>query len=113
MVDYRVVFHIDEDDDSRVLLLISNVRNLMADLESVRIEVVAYSMGVNVLRRDSEYSGDVSELMDQGVRFCACLNTLRASGMDGDDLLEGVDVVSSGVGHIVRRQTEGWAYIRP
>jgi len=83
MVDYRVVFHIDEDDDSRVLLLISNVRNLMADLESVRIEVVAYSMGVNVLRRDSEYSGDVSELMDQGVRFCACSNTLRASGMEG------------------------------
>ncbi len=113
MVDYSVVFHIDEDDESRILLLISNVRNLMVDLESVRIEVVAYSMGVNVLRRNSEYSGDIAELIGRGVRFCACSNTLRAFGMDVDDLLEGVKVVSSGVGHIVRRQTEGWAYIRP
>jgi len=113
MVDYRVVFHIDEDDESRVLLLLSNVRNLMEDLESVRIEVVAYSMGVNALRRDSEYSEDIAELIGQGVMFCACSNTLRASYIDVSDLLEGVQVVSSGVGQIVRRQTEGWAYIRP
>lgn len=101
----RVVFHLDEDDDERVLLLFANVRNLMADIQNVEIEVVAYSKGVSALMRDSEYSDTISELTDDGVRFAACSNTLKALGITSGDLVDGVDAVSSGVGEIVRKQT--------
>lgn len=110
---YRAVFHLDEDDDERVLLLFANVRNLMADIKNVEIEVVAYSNGVSVLLRDSEYSDMICELIDDGVGFAACFNTMKSLGITSGDLVEGVDTVSSGVGEIVRKQAEGWAYIRP
>lgn len=110
---YRAVFHLDEDDDERVLLLFANVRNLMADIQNVEIEVVAYSKGVNALMRDSEYSDMIYELIDDGVRFAACSNTLKALGITSGKLVDGVDTVSSGVGEIVRKQCDGWAYIRP
>ncbi len=110
---YRVVFHLDEDDDERVLLLFANVRNLMADIQNVEIEVVAYSKGVSAFLRDSEYSDRICKLIDDGVRFAACSNTLNAWGITSGELVDGVDTVSSGVGEIVRKQCDGWAYIRP
>ena len=110
---YRVVFHLDEDDDERGLLLFANARNLMADIQNVEIEVVVYSKGVSALMRDSRYSDMIGELLDDGVRFAACSNTLNAWGITSGELVEGVDTVSSGVGEIVRKQCDGWAYIRP
>ncbi|MGB9837245.1 DsrE family protein [Methanothermobacter sp.] len=93
---YRAVFHLDEDDEERVLLLLTNVRNLMADIPDVEIEVVAYSKGVSALMRESEYSDMISELIGDGVRFSACSNTMKAVDITSGDLVDGVDTVSSG-----------------
>ncbi len=110
---YRVVFHLDEDDDMRVSLALNNIRNLIADLVDVEVELVAYASGVNTLRRNSGYSDTIKMLMDRGVKFAACSNTLRGMGIGPEDLLDGVEAVPSGAGEIVRRQAEGWAYLRP
>jgi intracellular sulfur oxidation DsrE/DsrF family protein len=34
-------------------------------------------------------------------------------GFTQEDFLDPVEVVSSGAGELVRRQAEGWAYVRP
>jgi hypothetical protein len=36
-----------------------------------------------------------------------------SQNLDPRDLVPGTVVVSSGVGHLVARQGEGWAYLRP
>ncbi|MEJ8543092.1 DsrE family protein [Methanothermobacter wolfeii] len=77
---YRVVFHLDEDDDMRVSLALNNIRNLIADLVDVEVELVAYASGVNPLRRNSGYSDTIKMLMDRGVKFAACSNTLKGDG---------------------------------
>jgi hypothetical protein len=38
---------------------------------------------------------------------------MRNLGIQKDELFDFVTVVSSGVGEIVKKQTAGWAYIRP
>ena len=42
-----------------------------------------------------------------------CRNTLTARGLSEADLHPQAEVVPSGVAHLVLRQAEGWAYLRP
>jgi len=75
--------------------------------------LVTYALGVNVLRKNSIYSQRVEKLIKTGVNFAACKNTTRAMNIQKKDLIEGVEIVSSGVGELIRKQSQGWLYIRP
>ena len=48
---------------------------------------------------------------DQPV-FAACSNTLRKNELTSTDLDTGVKVVDSGLAEVIRRQEEGWTYIK-
>lgn len=112
MNGYRTIFHLDEL--AKAPLVFANVRNLLDDLGgSVAVEVVANSEGVKAFLLTGQYIGLLREYAEQGVQFAVCANSLRALGFTRDDFLRAVRVVPSGVGEIVRRQTEGYAYIRP
>lgn len=116
MDQYRAVFHLNQDTDARVATVFSNIHNLLADLgkEHLEVELVANGTGVNALLKANPLTADrIKELSAEGVRFAACSNSLDALKLTGTALHEGVRVVPSGVGELVRRQNEGWAYIRP
>lgn len=51
--------------------------------------------------------------LDAGVKVMACQNTRRGRKLVAGDMLAKVGYVSSGVVELMRRQQEGWAYIRP
>ncbi|MDI6643780.1 MAG: DsrE family protein [Methanobacteriaceae archaeon] len=109
------MFHLDTDEDYNANLNFNNIDNLLVDLgrENVEIELVTYALGVNVLRKNSIYSGRIEKLIKIGVNFAACKNTTRAMNIQKKDLIDGVEIVSSGVGELVRKQALGWLYIRP
>jgi len=112
MTEYRALFHLDES--AKAQLVFRNVRNLLDDLGgSVAIEVVANSEGVKAFLLTGQYTDLIRELAEQGVRFTVCANSLRALGFTRDDLPRAIGTVPSGIGEIVRRQAEGYAYIRP
>ena len=59
-------------------------------------------------------AGDaLAEAQTAGIRLRVCRNSMRSAGVDDDRLAPGAVVVPSGVGHLVARQFEGWAYLRP
>ncbi|EJG08041.1 hypothetical protein Metli_2100 [Methanofollis liminatans DSM 4140] len=112
MNGYRTIFHLDEL--AKVPLVFANVRNLLDDLGgSVVVEVVANSEGVKAFLLTGQYAGLFREYVEQGVQFAVCANSMRALGFTRDDFPRAIRVVPSGVGEIVRRQAEGYAYIRP
>jgi hypothetical protein len=116
MERYRVVFHIDEGTIARANMVLHNIQNLTDDLgkDSVEVALVANGEGVTtLLRSPNVHKARIRKLAGQGVQFLACGNSLRFMGLGRDDLLEFVTVVSSGVGELTKRQTGGWAYIRP
>jgi hypothetical protein len=43
----------------------------------------------------------------------ACENTMKAQKLARADMLTGIGYVGAGVVEIMRRQQEGWAYLRP
>ncbi len=111
---YRVIFQLNEADDHRINLVLNNMNNLLADLEEVEMELVAYSQGVVLyLKEENPHLEREENLQGKGVHLAVCNNTLRSLNLKPEDLLEGVRVVPSGVGELVRKQKEGWIYIRP
>ncbi|SDM80644.1 hypothetical protein SAMN04487949_2652 [Halogranum gelatinilyticum] len=95
--------------------VVNNVANLLddetVDLESVAL--VANSGGLGLLLDDSERRERVEELQERGVVFKQCANTLVGTDIDESNLVDGVELVSSGVGELTRLQDAGYAYIKP
>lgn len=111
----RTVFHLitDDPDEQRTALTIAE--NLTED-DSVEIDdvaVVAQAGGIEPLTADGEGSDTVRSLLETGISFRACGNTLEMKELDESDLVEGVETVPSGAGELTRLQNDGYAYIRP
>jgi len=114
MEKYKVVFHIDEQVKAELVL--HNITNLMADIgiDNLTIEMVANGDAVKLLIKSAnEFGAMFKELAEKQVAFCACANALNNFEIHKEELLDFVTVVTSGVGELVKKQAEGWAYIRP
>lgn len=110
-VRYRALFHLTEAGKTGAVL--QAARNLRADMgDGVEVEVVAHGDGVKAFLLTGHYVDDVRRMNEEGVRFVVCANSMRAMNFSRDDFLRSIEVVPSGVGEIVRRQAEGYAYIR-
>lgn len=110
----RTVFHVSTDDRDDQAAALSSVSNLLAD-DSVELDDVAVVVNgdaVRMLAQGSPHDSRVVGLVDD-VSFGACSNSLRSRELSADDLFDGVETVSSGVGELTRLQNEGYAYVRP
>lgn len=109
-----VVVHLAETGSDRHEAVLRNVLNLRADLgPDVPVELVAHGPGVELLTGESGLATGVAQLVSVGVHAVACLNTLASRALAPEALLDGVGTTTSGMGHLARRQLEGWAYVRP
>jgi uncharacterized protein len=66
-----------------------------------------------MLKADSAAKARMQDAAKDGVKVLACENTMRNLKVSKDEMAASVAYVPAGVVHIMRRQTEGWAYIRP
>lgn len=112
---YRVVVHLDEADRVKHESVMRNIRNLLDDLgaEQTQVELVAHGPGLDLLTGQTGLGEQAQELAARGVILAACNNTLRERKIPAERLLPGVTVVPAGIGEIVRREAEGWLYVRP
>jgi len=116
MEKYRVVIHLDESGKARGELVLRNIENLIADLgeNNVEIELVANGEGITALLKSPNLHGEqVERFSAKGVHFVACAKTMRQLDLTKDALLDLVEIVPAGVGELVKKQAQGWAYIRP
>jgi uncharacterized protein len=111
----RVVFQVSDNDPAKWNLALNNAKNVQADLgkDNVQIEIVAYGPGLNMLKAESPVAARLAGALDENVGLIACENTMRNTKVTKDDMYAGIAYVDAGVTHIMKRQREGWAYIRP
>lgn len=111
----RIVMQVTDGDAGRWILALSNARNVQADLGpgKVDIEIVVYGPGIDMLKIESVAGPNVAEALAAGVRITACENTMIGQHLAKDDMLPGIGYVRTGVVRLMRRQQEGYAYVRP
>lgn len=120
---HKVVMHLDDNDSARMNLVLNNAANVskyyQEQGEEVEIEIVAYGPGLHMLRADtSPVKERIMGFPDNfdTVTFRACGNThskMSAKAGKEVELLPQATMVPSGVIHLIQRQEEGWAYVRP
>ncbi|HYR34183.1 MAG TPA: DsrE family protein [Burkholderiales bacterium] len=111
----RVVIQVSDNDPAKWNLALNNARNIQSDLgkDNVLIEVVAYGPGLEMMKAESKVADRLAAALDGNVGLLACENTMANTKVNKADIAGGVKFVPSGVTHIIRRQQEGWAYLRP
>ena len=111
----RLVIQVSDNDPAKWRLALNNAQNVQADLgkDNVEIEIVAYGPGLEMLKMESKVSDRLAQALDNRVNLVACENTMTNNKVSKADMYGGISYVKAGVTHIMKRQREGWAYIRP
>ena len=111
----RVIFQVSDNDPAKWNLALNNAKNVQTDLgkDNVQIEIVAYGPGLGMLKADSKVADRLAGALDDSVGLIACENTMQNTKVTREQMYDGIAYVQAGVTHIMKRQREGWAYIRP
>lgn len=111
----HAVLQVSDNDPAKWNLALNNAENMQQALgkDKVKIEIVAYGPGLNMLKADSKVAPRLNAALDNNVELAACGTTMKKMKVTKADLVGGATVVPGGVIEIMKRQSEGWAYIRP
>jgi uncharacterized protein len=111
----KIAIQMSDNDPVKWNLALSNAKNVQDELgaANVEIEIVAFGPGIQMLKLDSAVNSRIGEASKAGVKVLACENSMRNLKVSKDDIAPTVGYVPAGVVHLMRRQTEGWAYLRP
>jgi intracellular sulfur oxidation DsrE/DsrF family protein len=66
-----------------------------------------------MFKLDSEVGGRLQEAADSGVTLAACGNTMKGAKLTMADMHPAVSQVPAGIVELMRKQQQGWVYIRP
>lgn len=96
-------------------LVLANAANVLKYFgpDKVQLEIVAFGPGLRLLLKNNVHAKMIQSLHAEGVEFAACHNTMMKLHLTKADLNPVAHVVPGGVIEIMRRESEGWNYIRP
>lgn len=120
---HNVVVHVDENDAQKMNIVLNNVTNAVSTFmeagEEITVEIVVHGPGLNMVIPGKSPVADRVKSVKQNfsnVSIKACANTMkmmeRKTGKKVE-LMPEADVIPAGVVHLIRRQEEGWVYLRP
>ena len=112
---HKVVFQVSDAEPQKWNLTLNNARNVLDELgeDAVDMEIVAYGPGLGMLKGDSPVAKRVADALKVGVKVVACENTMKVQKLVYADMLPSNGYVSAGVVELMKKQREGFAYIRP
>ena len=110
----RALFQVTDNDPARCNMILNNMQNLREGVggEPVEIELVAYGPGIHMLKGESSVKQRIAEALKSGIKVNACQNTMNGMKLTPADMLPEIGYVPSGVVEVMRKQQQGWAYIR-
>jgi hypothetical protein len=111
----NIVLQVSDGDPAKWNLALNNAENVQQALgkENVTVEIVAYGPGINMLKAESKVADRLNGALDRNVALLACAASMQKAKVNEADLAGGVKVIPGGVIHIMQRQRQGWAYVRP
>jgi hypothetical protein len=116
-ISFKAVFHLDLDQEDRLILALTNMKNLFKEIppQQCEISVVANGKAVNLFKKSqvADHAKTIEELHASGVHFKMCNNALTAHQIRKEDLIDVYEIVPAGILEIINLQQKGFAYIKP
>jgi len=111
---YTIVFDLTTSDTATHQRVIRWINGILASHPDAKIEVVFYGKALDMIVKDkSTVAGDIIKLgTDKKVTFAACEHAMQVFNINKDQLLNGVTTVPDALIELVKKQTEGYGYIK-
>ena len=111
----RVVLQVSDGDAAKWNLALNNAKNVQQELgaKNVAVEIVVYGPGIGMLKSDATTNNRITEATKSGIQVVACENTMTTQKLTKADMNASISYARSGVVQLMKRQDEGWAYVRP
>ena len=114
----RIVLQISDDDSDKQTLVLNVASNIIKHYgqDKVDVEIVAFGPGLRLMFKDNANKGRISGLVDSGVRFAACSNTISAMTKalgHPPEMNPSSTTVSAGVVRIVDLVSDGYILVKP
>ena len=113
---HRLVIQVTDNDPARWTMVLNNTKNAQQDVggaDKIDIEIVAYGPGIYMLKNDSAVGTRIGEMVKSGVKVVGCENTMKGFKLSKDEMLPTIGYVPAGITELMKKQVEGWAYVRP
>jgi hypothetical protein len=109
-----VVLHLTEASEDKHRAVLRNALNLLPEVDpGTPIELVVHGEAISLALPGRPTADALAEALDAGIILVVCRNSMRSQNLTDADLVHGAVPAPSGVGHLVARQSQGWAYLRP
>ena len=111
----RVIFQFGYGDEKSAGRMINYVVNLQKAYEPGHIDlaVACLNDGIFLIKKDTPLKERVQSLMDVGVEFIACENTMDTKKLTKNDMLYGISYTRAGMQEIIERRLAGWINLVP
>ena len=111
----KLIIQMSDADTAKWNLALNNVKNVQQILgsENVEVEIVVYGPGIGMLKADSLVGNRVEEAQKANVTVVACEVTMTTLKLTKEDMLPNLVYVPAGVVELMKKQKDGYAYIRP
>ncbi len=111
----RVIFQFGYGDEKSAGRMINYIVNLQKAYEPghIDIAVVCLNDGIFLIKKDTPLKERVESLMEVGVEFIACENTMDTKKLTKNDMLDGISYTRAGMQEIIERKLAGWINLVP
>lgn len=112
--NYKVLFDLSSDSKDNWTTLLNNVENVKKELgDKTQIRVVLHGGGIHLIESQTAFQVDrINQLIARGVQFVGCENTMKRKNIQKSQLLPNVGTVPAGLAELVRKQFQGWSYLK-
>lgn len=111
--EHKIIFQLTDGNSETYSKFIRQINNVLEAAPNSNIEVVTHGMGVDLLKKDNNpFTKDLGDLVDKGVEFVVCENTLKQRNLKKEQFLSLSSFVPSAILELVIRQEQGWIYIK-
>lgn len=109
----KVVLHLQSADSLVHKSLVNQISNLKKSIPDATIELVCHGPGLEfLLKEKSRYVNKLNHLKLKDVSFVGCEFTMSQRNYKKEDLVPYAQTVPLGIAEIVKKQAEGWLYVK-
>ena len=108
-----VVWDLSSTDTSEQAAVFRQINNALAQVPDMQIEVVFHGQAVYAMMKDStRFTARIQAAKEKGVTLAVCNNSLKRLKIDPSQIAAEGIVVPSAVVELIRKQSEGWSYLK-
>ena len=110
---HKIIWEINAKDTAVHSAIFRQINNVLTEAPDTKIEVVFHGNAIPVLTRDSSlHIQKIQKEQQRGVRFAICRNSMKRLQVPESRLLPGITIVPVAILELVKKQEEGWSYIK-